>query len=395
MSTSEALFLSPLEPDADGRLSVAFRGWRAIPLNLVDRAFRNHLRSLDVSHNLLTDLGELEEYPNLESLVCDNNRLKSTSKFPSLPKLHYFQANSNAIANLQVFAEAVRKAFPALRSLSVLNNAVCPNYFNGGSVTDYEEFRLQLLVLLPDLTRIDVMKVTPKERERARQLAAEIKLSAAAGVPAAKQGTEKGKKKKRDPTKPKAKTKGAGTTASGDAATTQTDPAKPGKKLRKKKGEGSVPTPSAGAPGEAESASAGNPAGGGAANPQESAPANALDTLLPLPVASAGAANRAPPPPPRAERDANDEDDFTSESDLSGGDNGNARPPASDDEDWDEDEDDDFTDDDDATATKGPPPPTVPQGSVSPSIPQPGVVVAGAPLALPPRVPHADDDDWD
>ena len=72
------------QPDEHQRLSIAFLDLVSLPQKF-DEA--SELRSLDASHNRLTDLQLLENCTQLETLILDNNLLPSACKLPSLPNL--------------------------------------------------------------------------------------------------------------------------------------------------------------------------------------------------------------------------------------------------------------------------------------------------------------------
>ena len=79
----------------------------------------------------------------------------------------YLSVNNNKISSLVTFVDLLKKQCPKLRWISMLNNDACPNYFNQGTVAEYNEYRLYLIAHLATLKIIDSLRITDKERERA------------------------------------------------------------------------------------------------------------------------------------------------------------------------------------------------------------------------------------
>lgn len=72
--------------------------------------------------------------------------------------------NNNDISNLAVFIEKVGEAFPKLRWLSMLKNAACPNFFNGGTPKQYRDYRAFVAARLPRLKELDSSPISAEER---------------------------------------------------------------------------------------------------------------------------------------------------------------------------------------------------------------------------------------
>jgi len=62
-------------------------------------------------------------------------------QLPSLPNLTTLWVNHNRISNLPIFVDHLASMAPRLRHLSMLNNEACPNYFNGGTLEQYTDYR--------------------------------------------------------------------------------------------------------------------------------------------------------------------------------------------------------------------------------------------------------------
>lgn len=51
---------------------------------------------------------------------------------------------------------------------SMLKNDACPNFFNGGTVEQYEDYRMFVLSRLQNLQVLDSTQVTDEERKKAK-----------------------------------------------------------------------------------------------------------------------------------------------------------------------------------------------------------------------------------
>lgn len=58
----------------------------------------------------------------------------------------------------------------------MLNNKACPNFFNGGTPDQYDNYRLFVISRFPHLVELDVSKVTPEEREKAKQVYGDLTI---------------------------------------------------------------------------------------------------------------------------------------------------------------------------------------------------------------------------
>uniref|UniRef100_A0A3B5B6W3 Uncharacterized protein n=1 Tax=Stegastes partitus TaxID=144197 RepID=A0A3B5B6W3_9TELE len=126
-------------------LSFAYQGLTEIPYETI-LTQTDSLEVLDLSYNLLDDsywnpalLGRLEK---LSTLILDCNNYTSHVKFPYMPSVTTLCINKNKINNLPVFTEEVRRKFPGIKILSMMNNEAAPSYFNGGSLTQYIDYRI-------------------------------------------------------------------------------------------------------------------------------------------------------------------------------------------------------------------------------------------------------------
>lgn len=151
------------------RLSFAYQGLVEIPYDIV-LAQRETLEVLDLSYNLLEEspalLGEMER---LSTLILDCNHYSSHVKFPYMPRITTVWINKNKISNLPIFLEEIRRKFPNIKILSMMNNEAAPSYFNGGSLTQYLDYRQYVVSQLPGLEILDDTEVLDKERDQAKK----------------------------------------------------------------------------------------------------------------------------------------------------------------------------------------------------------------------------------
>ncbi|XP_072553749.1 leucine-rich melanocyte differentiation-associated protein [Paramormyrops kingsleyae] len=151
------------------RLSFAYQDLIEIPYDVILEQ-RDTLEVLDLSYNLLEEspalLGELEK---LATLILDCNNYNSHVKFPYLPSITTMCINKNRISNLPIFVEEVRRKFPNIRILSMMNNEAAPSYFNGGSLTQYIDYRQYVISQIPTLEVLDDTEVQRAERLQAKK----------------------------------------------------------------------------------------------------------------------------------------------------------------------------------------------------------------------------------
>jgi hypothetical protein len=87
------------------------------------------------------DLMGLESFPQLSTLVLDENNITWRVQLPRLPKLQTLCANKNGIDNLSAFLDRVVRSSPELHYLSLLQNPCCPNFLTGGTPKQYRDYR--------------------------------------------------------------------------------------------------------------------------------------------------------------------------------------------------------------------------------------------------------------
>jgi len=128
------------------------------------------VKHLDLSHNQLTKLDNLERFTHLTSLVADNNQLQSSQISIKNSSLQTLWVNNNNIDDLKTFLDCIEKAFPNLTYLSMLKNPACPNYFTGGDADDYQRYRYYVLYRLRNLKFLDSTPVSAAERKEASRV---------------------------------------------------------------------------------------------------------------------------------------------------------------------------------------------------------------------------------
>ncbi|KAL4641551.1 hypothetical protein GN956_G10321 [Arapaima gigas] len=150
------------------RLSFAYQGLVDIPYDVILEQ-RDTLEVLDLSYNLLEDPALLGELEKLSTLILDCNNYSSHVKFPFMPSITTVWINKNRIANLPIFIEEIRRKFPNIRILSMMNNEAAPSYFNGGTLTQYIDYRQYVISQIPGLEVLDDTEVLEAERLQAKR----------------------------------------------------------------------------------------------------------------------------------------------------------------------------------------------------------------------------------
>lgn len=161
-----------------GRLSLAFRDLDEIHPRIVEK-FAAKVVDLDLSNNNLSNIDPLKAFTKLETLVLDNNKISSHTKFPPLPKLSTLWVNHNNITNLSVFIDKLVDSVPNLKYLSMLGNEACPNFLNGGSLKQYNDYRQYIINRLRNLTQLDAGPISEDERRKALKLYGSLPTSVA------------------------------------------------------------------------------------------------------------------------------------------------------------------------------------------------------------------------
>lgn len=126
----------------------------------------------------------MENFPNLEELIIDDNQLNDTDTiFPKLPHLHTLMINKNRFQDIHQLVDQLRQAYPSLTYLSLLGNEACPYGIISSDPTlsndvfiqqyreeDYRRYRHLLIFRIPTLKFLDAREISPDERRMATQL---------------------------------------------------------------------------------------------------------------------------------------------------------------------------------------------------------------------------------
>ena len=117
------------------------------------------IHTLDLTTNNLKYGHELKKFPNLVTLIVDNNSYYFLEEFPILNKLETLSANKNQFGNLGYFLEQATKKFPKLKNLSLVGNPCCP-FFDGAE--EYEKYKSVILKAFPGLETLDGVYIKKK-----------------------------------------------------------------------------------------------------------------------------------------------------------------------------------------------------------------------------------------
>jgi len=178
--------MSSTAPDSSDpeRISLAYRDLTELPEDWISKL--GDITLLDLSHNNLSDFHFLQDITNLNTLILDNNNLTNHVKFPIMESLHTLWVNQNKITNLSAFIETVAKCFPNLKYFSMMNNEAAPSYFNGGTYHQYKDYRCYVISHLPSLLVLDDHTITAEEREEARKVYGNRRVSVSSKKPSRK-----------------------------------------------------------------------------------------------------------------------------------------------------------------------------------------------------------------
>ena len=159
-----------------GQLSVVGQELTNVPADLGEK-YGSETKILDLSHNQLKKLENLEKFTLLKSLIADSNDLESEQEFPLIPSLNTLCVNDNDISDIEHFLDVINKSFPNLTYLSMLKNPACPNYFIGKDQEDYQRYRYYVLHKLKNLKFLDSTPVSEEERKEAMRVGAFMKVA--------------------------------------------------------------------------------------------------------------------------------------------------------------------------------------------------------------------------
>lgn len=154
--------------EQDVKLTFAFQNLSEITENMIPKDAVK-ISILDLTENNFTgsnDLKFLFNFPNLKTLILDKNKIKSNPVLPLMENLSTLWVNDNQIENLVTFIENVSRSCPNLKYLSMMKNLAAPSYFNGGSLEEYNDYRLYVISKIPNIQMLDSNEVTLEERSK-------------------------------------------------------------------------------------------------------------------------------------------------------------------------------------------------------------------------------------
>lgn len=82
-----------------GTLLAVFRGLKKVP-SAVYKEYGDDVLILNMKGNKLEDGRNLRRFPNLHTLVLDDNELETLDTIPPLPKVHTLWLNNNKLKKL-------------------------------------------------------------------------------------------------------------------------------------------------------------------------------------------------------------------------------------------------------------------------------------------------------
>ncbi|XP_028518337.1 leucine-rich repeat-containing protein 23, partial [Exaiptasia diaphana] len=136
-----------------------------------------HLRYVDISGNQLTDISSINSLTHLLTLKCDRNKLPS-AKLDELPYLQIASFANNKIMDTEGISH------PLLEHLNLSCKHLYPKYWKVKStsickcivlipenpVSDEDDYRIEVLITLRRLERLDKDEYTDDERQEAEEI---------------------------------------------------------------------------------------------------------------------------------------------------------------------------------------------------------------------------------
>jgi len=134
---------------------------------------RDRIKRMDLSFNCLLTLSGVQNFPNLEELIIDNNNLIDLATLPFHATIHTLSLNKNRILDLDYLLDVLSTRLPALTYLSMLGNPACPDQLTFQSEIDemdYQRYRYHVLYRLPKLRFLDSRIVTNCEFKESQRI---------------------------------------------------------------------------------------------------------------------------------------------------------------------------------------------------------------------------------
>lgn len=136
--------------------------------------------------NKVDDLTDLDALTRLERLHLNQNAVTSLVPFAALRSLCELHLGGNGVEKLEQVREL--RALPKLRVLDLSENPV----------TESDNYRQEVLILLPRLVKLDGEKVTREELEEARDVEKERLAEAAKAAEAGEGGGDGGEEEEEE-----------------------------------------------------------------------------------------------------------------------------------------------------------------------------------------------------
>ena len=159
------------------KLSLAHQSLRLLPAYTTSDP--QGIDTLDVSHNKLTNpmltADNLGRFPNLITLIADDNRLSDFLNMPQMEHLTFMSLNSNQIKDVDLLCQILSSKCPKLTTLSLVNNPCYPSYeVQHRAPNAISLYRSAALRHLPKLKMLDCLSITQMDRDAAVQLSDDI-----------------------------------------------------------------------------------------------------------------------------------------------------------------------------------------------------------------------------
>ena len=114
---------------------------------------------LDVSNNKIKDVDKtlLGDLPSLQIFICDNNSMKNINGFSKYESIESISFQNNKIQDLNCIEQ-----FSELNKLKEIT-------LKGNPITKYNNYRINLIRLLPYIRKIDGKEITEEERNNSKK----------------------------------------------------------------------------------------------------------------------------------------------------------------------------------------------------------------------------------
>lgn len=171
---------SNISEDGDDRsqLSYAFQNLSRLEVQSLPPLDKSQIYKIDLTENNFTGLNDLKfliEFPNLKTLILDKNQIQSNLRMPLMSNLTTLWLNHNKIENLSIIIQNISEMCPNLKYLSMMNNKAAPSFFNGGSLTEHNDYRMFVISKLNCLTMLDDKEISAEEKSHSLSFYGKLK----------------------------------------------------------------------------------------------------------------------------------------------------------------------------------------------------------------------------